>query len=116
MYPYYCLEIDAGGLLLDYEVSYPRLYQNEWQWPKGSLTYELTTTDSGYEVSGKIQLSTLQTLGILKDKRMTVGLFRAEIVDVINQEPEYRWISWVDPKSPEVNFHVPTTFGAMLFE
>ncbi|UXX80987.1 hypothetical protein N7E81_07730 [Reichenbachiella carrageenanivorans] len=23
MYPYYCLELDAGGLLLDYEVSFP---------------------------------------------------------------------------------------------
>ncbi|UXX80988.1 hypothetical protein N7E81_07735 [Reichenbachiella carrageenanivorans] len=46
---------------------------------------------------------------------MLVGLYRAEILAIVEDRPEYRWISWVDPKSPTIDFHVPTTFGKFIF-
>ncbi|MFC0773555.1 carbohydrate-binding family 9-like protein [Terrimonas alba] len=116
MSPYYCLELDASGRILDYSAAYYRKMNYNWQWPKGQLVVKTSRTQDGYIVETAIGIQSLKELGLLKGNRLQAGLFRAECKDINNGKADLRWISWVKPQSAEPDFHIPSAFGTLKLE
>lgn len=116
MSPYYCLEMDAAGRTLDYAATYYRQMQYNWDWPKEQLIIKTTRTDNGYRIEAAIGMATLQQLGLLKNQQLLAGVFRAECTSLQNGKASFRWITWIDPKTPQPDFHVPAAFGTLVLE
>ena len=114
MNPYYCLEMDPKGRILDYISRFYRDSDFSWSWPKGHLDVQATIKKDGYLVEGKISLSSLRDLGILADDQtMDAGLFRGDYYHKNKYKTAVRWISWVIPKAEEPDFHIPSAFGKL---
>lgn len=112
--PYYCLEMDARGRILDYVTKYYRDFDYDWQWPENdNLKVEASENENGYVVEGAISLSSLKELGLLKDNTLEVGLYRGYCMQLPNPEAKLRWISWVKPNSEKPDFHIPSSFGIL---
>ncbi len=112
--PYYGLEMDPRGEVLDYEARHHR--QMNWAWSCEGLTVQASRTVSGYLVEGSIARSTLAKLGCLHQEEkgyyLRAGLYRAEFSHDPAGGPVIEdWMSWVDPQVPTPDFHVPTSFG-----
>jgi len=115
--PYYCLEMDARGRVLDYVTRYYRDFDYEWQWPgTDNLDVKASENKNGYVVEGAIRLSSLKDLGLLKNNVLEAGLYRAYCMQLPNPQAELRWISWVNPAVKEPDFHIPSSFGFLKFE
>lgn len=70
----------------------------------------------GYTVEGKIALSELRRLNLLKANNvMRVGIFRAEFTKT-TKAFSMQWISWVKPNTQEPDFHVESAFGEFIFQ
>lgn len=113
MSPYFCLEMDAAGRVLDYEAHYYRKMNFNWQWPENGLSVASTQSANGYTVEGSISLASLKALGILDKGRMLTGLFRGECVELNGKNADLKWISWINPGTPKPDFHVPSAFGVI---
>ncbi len=92
-----------------------------------------STSEKGYVVEGRIPLATLVELGfprLAPGARIVCGLYRAEfshdrsgkrvvVKETIHNRgrkldgppPLEEWMSWIDPKTPEPDFHVPSSLG-----
>src|SRR5687768_14893561 len=116
MSPYYCLELDASGRVLDYSAAYYRKMNYNWQWPKEQLIVKTSRTPDGYIVETAIGIQSLKELGLLKDNSLQAGLFRAECKGIKNGRADLRWISWIKPQSAEPDFHIPSAFGILILE
>jgi hypothetical protein len=116
MSPYYCLELDASGRVLDYSAIYYRKMNYNWQWPKGQLIVKASETKGGYVVEAAISIQSLKELGLLKDNRLQAGLFRAECKGIQNGKADLRWISWIKPQSAQPDFHIPSAFGVLILQ
>lgn len=115
MSPYYCLEIDPQGRVLDYKADYYRIFNRNWQWPDDLALNALINKDH-YLIAGRFKLDTLREMKILKDQSMEIGLYRGHCIDIKDDIGEIRWSTWVDPQTPEPDFHVPNSFGRMILE
>ena len=111
MSPYYCLEMDAEGRVLDYEAHFYRKVDFNWKWPDSGLSVSSSESVNGYVVEGSISLASLKKLGILKDGSMSAGLFRGECVSLNGKNADIKWISWINPMKTKPDFHVPSAFG-----
>ena len=131
MKEYFCFEVDSRGRAFDYRGSYYRRLDTKWQF--AGLETKGGPVPKGYEVEGRIPLKSLAGLGFLALRpgaRIRCGLYRAEFshdrsgrpVDqkeslhnlgrkVEGPPPIEEWISWVDPKTKEPDFHVPASLG-----
>jgi hypothetical protein len=132
MEKYYNLEIDSRGRTLDCRNSYYR--KSDPTWSCKGLETAGVRLDKGYAVEGRIPLVTLVEMGLPKLKpgeRILCGLYRAEFSHdrsgkpVVQKEtihnrgrrppegppPIEEWMSWIDPKTPEPDFHVPASLG-----
>jgi len=116
MSPYYCLEMDASATVLDYTADYYRQMHYEWQWPKEALLIASSRTKEGYTLEAAISINALKKFGLLKNKEMQAGLFRAERTGTENGKAVLKWISWIDPKSATPDFHIPAAFGLLKLE
>ena len=117
--PYYCLEMDARGRVLDYVTRYYRDFDYEWSWPESKdLDVKASVNTNGYVVEGAVKLSSLEGLGLLKDGVLEAGLYRGYCMKLPegNKEADLRWISWVKPDSKEPDFHIPSSFGRLKLE
>ncbi|HET9486853.1 MAG TPA: carbohydrate-binding family 9-like protein [Chryseosolibacter sp.] len=114
--PYYCLEIDPLGRVLDYEATYHRNFDTKWSWPPGHLVIKTAKRKKGYTVEVAISKTSLKELGLLKDNVIQAGLFTAECFQKEDGEPEFKWISWVKPASKTPDFHIPSSFGVLQLE
>jgi len=131
MKKYYCLEIDPRGRVLDYSGSYYR--QLDMKWRCEGLEAVGKTTEGGYVIEGRIPRITLMLMGA--DGRFLCGLYRAEFSHDRSGKPVEQketlhhrgrkfdgvppienWISWIDPKTPEPDFHVPSSLGWLRIE
>ena len=75
--------------------------------------------EKGYCVEAALPIETLEKLGLLNktsDGLMQTGLFRAEYKSTADAKPEEHWMSWVDPVTPEPDFHVPSAMGIFSLE
>lgn len=114
--PYYCLELDPAGRVLDYEATYYRKFDSAWSWPRGQMTLKTFTSRNGYSVEFAISMRSLKQLGLLKDHRLEAGLYRADAVREGNNIDNFKWVSWVTPDSKTPDFHIPSSFGLLLLE
>lgn len=112
--PYYSLEMDALGRILDSEGKFNEYIDLDWNWPDGHILVKAAIKDEGYWVEGKI---TFESLGRLKlyenDNILRAGLYRGEYEKDVNNKIKPKWISWVSPDSPVPNFHIPSSFGLL---
>lgn len=128
---YYCAEIDSRGRLFDYHGSYYRQIDPKWNWPK--LEAKAAAIDGGYTVEGRIPLAAFESIGFPRLEpgvKIRCGLYRAEFSHdssgrpveqretihnrgrrIDGPPPLEEWISWVDPKTDEPDFHIPASFG-----
>jgi hypothetical protein len=131
MKDYYCLEVDSKGRTFDYRGAYPRKLD-----PKGKfegLEARAASRPGGYEVEGLIPVKTFAALGfpaLRPEAKIRCGLYRAEFshdrsgrpvkpeasihtmgLTLDGPPPIEEWLSWVDPKTPEPDFHVPGSMG-----
>jgi hypothetical protein len=132
---YYCFEVDSRGRAFDYRGSYYRHLDTKWK--VEGLETKATPLPKGYEIEGRILLKSLAALGfpaIHPGVKIRCGLYRAEFSHdrsgrpVEQKEslhnlgrtlegppPIEEWISWVDPKTKEPDFHVPASLGWLEF-
>ena len=113
---YYCLEMDATGRTLDYRASFYRKMDYAWSWPANQFVIKTSATAHGYIVEIAISIQSLNDLGLLQNKRLQAGLFRAERKTVQGGYNSFHWISWVKPNSPQPDFHIPSAFGRLVLE
>ena len=113
MQPYYCLEMDPKGRILDYKANFYRQFDRNWQWPE-SLNIQTKIEKQHYNLQGKISLSVLDKLGILKNNKIEVGVYRGHCIELKDSKAIIKWISWVDPKTKKPDFHVPSSFGVFI--
>lgn len=128
---YYGFEIDPRGRAYDYSCAYYRKRDTDWTCP--GLETKASQTPSGYVVEGRIPLESLVDLGFPRLRpgvRILCGLYRAEFSHDLSGKPVEQketihnhgrkldvpppieeWISWIDPKTPEPDFHVPSSLG-----
>ena len=130
---YFCFEIDSRGRAYDYAGSYCRRFDPRWSFP--GLETAAATFPGGYVVEGRIPLASLEQLGFPRLRpgvTIRCGLYRAEFSHdrsgrpvepketihnrgrkSVGQPPIEHWISWVDPQTPEPDFHVPSSLGRL---
>lgn len=128
---YYAVEVDSRGRAFDYRGSYYRQLDSTWKW-KG-LDTAGTLLPDGYVVEGRIPLASFERLGFPRLRpgvKIRCGLFRAEFSHDRRAKPNVlrpsihtrgrqldgppiiqEWMSWVDPRTEEPDFHVPTSLG-----
>ena len=116
MTPYYCLEMDASGRVLDYKADYYRIMHYDWHWPDGQLKIKTTRTKDGYILEAAVSIQSLKDLGLLQNNRLTAGIFRAECKGFVNGRADLHWISWIKPSATEPDFHIPSAFGTLLLQ
>ena len=114
MNPYYALEMDALGRVLDTEGRFHRNIDYEWNWPAGQLVLQASRDQEGYFVEGSISFASLRQLGMYKDDQLLkAGLYRGEYVTDDKGDIITKWISWVMPDSETPDFHIPSSFGLL---
>ena len=114
--PYYSLELDALGRILDTEGIFYKKVDFDWTWPDDGLEVKASIDKSGYWVEGRISFASLRTLGLYNDGILRTGLYRAEYVTQKDGVIRPQWISWVHPESETPNFHIPSSFGILKLE
>ena len=75
--------------------------------------------DGGYSVQGSISLDELASLGCIHEgksggRELIAGAYRAEFHRDDEGQVIQDWISWVDPKVPKPDFHIPGSFGRFV--
>ena len=113
MNPYYSLEMDALGRILDTEGRYYRQIDLDWTWPSGHLDVIAARDEKGYWVEGKISFESLRMLGMFEKDHLKAGLYRGEYIPLENGQQEVKWISWIQPDSETPDFHIPSSFGTL---
>ncbi len=110
--PYYGFEINPHGVTLDYEARFHRQFNRDWSC-KG-LIVGSQRSETGYSLEAAIPLDAMAQVGYDLRQRNTwrAGLYRAEAVP--SGESDFHWSCIVDPQKPEVDFHIPETFGEMV--
>jgi hypothetical protein len=102
---YYCIEMDPVGHILDYSAQYYRKFDEDWNFTKVKIAAQFTPR--GYIVEGGISLSELEKTGIKES--FSLGIFRADFRST--KTDDVVWYSWIKPKSPSPDFHIPSALG-----
>ena len=90
-------------------------FDRNWKWPD-SLFLKTNILDGHYTVEGKISLSTLNKLGLIKDNELEIGIYRGHCTELVGENATIEWSTWVDSKTDEPDFHVPASFGKVKLE
>lgn len=114
--PYYCLEIDPLGRVLDYIGTYHRKFDFNWSWPAGHLSIHAERHKEGYNVQAAISKASLSKLHLLNDNTLQAGIFRGDCFPQDDGKLHFKWISWVRPDSETPDFHIPSSFGLLRLE
>ncbi len=111
--PYYALEMDPRGDVLDYRANYYR--EMDWDWVCKGLQTTATQNQAGYVVEGSIPMLTLEQCLHEDDEGLYLiaGLFRGEFSHGEPGQVIENWISWVNPQVSQPDFHVPSAFGKL---
>ena len=113
--PYYCLEMDPDGRILDYEAHYYRNINKLWSWPYGQLKIITKKNIDSYVVQGHISIKSLKNLNLWNDGYVQAGLFRGDCISLDGRKAVLKWVSWVHPETKDPDFHVASSFGELHF-
>ncbi|MFY0605085.1 MAG: hypothetical protein JXR10_00120 [Cyclobacteriaceae bacterium] len=108
--PYYGLEIDSLGRILDFKANYHRQFDYQWKWPKSALTIETNISSSCYCVIITLQKDFLEELKLIKNNQIQCGIYRGRPTG----HGDFEWFTWIDPKTKIPDFHLPESFGTIL--
>jgi hypothetical protein len=114
--PYYCLEMDPLGRVYDNQAEFKRKFNPDWTWPASDFIIKTSQSKEGYIVEIAISKSSLTSLGLLRDKKLHAGLYRAECVKLVDNKATMKWISWIRPDSTVPDFHIPSSFGVLYLQ
>ena len=109
---YYTLEMDPRAWVFDAHGRQYRKIDSNWNWP--GLQLAASRTEEGYILEGRIPMASFAELGLWQDdahRRLRCGVFRAEFAHAADGRIRQNWISWIQPDSPEPDFHIPSAFG-----
>ena len=116
MEPYYGIEIDPKGRVHDYSIIYYRDFDGKWN--LDGLETKATQNDKGYVVEGLIPMKFLRDNKLINENNvMNAGVYRAEFSTPKKEgeDPIMSWISWIDPKTENPDYHVASSFGEFRF-
>jgi hypothetical protein len=114
--PYYGLEMDPLGRVMDYKAEYYRKFDSNWSWPAGEMVIKTDLRKDGYTVELAFSKKSLKAMGLLKWKRLLAGLYRGNCIALSGDKATLKWISWVRPDLPTPDFHIPSSFGILMLE
>jgi len=109
--PYFCLEMDASGRLMDFKAHPNKDFNFDWKWPKKDLDIKTSKDEISFTVEGRISIQSLRELNLIEDNIIEAGVYRAKFSKNEKQEYEPTWISWVNPNTETPNFHIASSFG-----
>ena len=112
--PYYCLEMDTAARIMDFQAKPNWDFDFNWKWPKGDLKVIASKVENSFTVEGRISIASLTELNLIQNNGIEAGVYRAKFSKDENQNYKPTWISWVDPNTPEPNFHIPSSFGKFI--
>jgi hypothetical protein len=112
--PYYCLEIDTAGRVMDFKARPDKDFDFDWKWPKKDLEITTSKDEISFTVEGRISIQSLKDLNLIQNNTIEAGVFRAKFAQNTNQEYEPTWISWVNPNTETPNFHIASSFGKFI--
>jgi len=112
MNPYMTLEIDSEGRLFDAAGVKPGKVDKLWDWPVDAIQIESSKNQHSYTVEGKLNLSSLRSMNLVKTDTIDCGIMRAEY----SSGNDVQWITWIDPKTESANFHHPNIFGRLILQ
>ena len=112
--PYYCLEMDTAARIMDFEAKPNKDFDFNWNWPKDDLEVKASRQEDSFTVEGRISLASLKALNLIQDNSIETGVFRAKFSKDEKQNYQPTWISWVNPNTPEPNFHIASSFGKFI--
>lgn len=116
MNPYYCLEIDTQGRVMDF-IAYPdKNFDFNWNWPKNDLIVKSSVKANSFIVEGSISIESLKSLRLIKNNRIETGIFRAKYIKNQNKSFIPNWITWVNPNTETPNFHIASSFGVLTLK
>lgn len=111
--PYFCVEMAPNGDAYGYRARTYRKFDDAFAFQGLELATQLS--GANYWVEGSLPLSTLRELGVLKAgaREFFAGLYRAEFSRLPDGSVHPGWMSWVDPQTPQPDFHLPSSFGVL---
>jgi hypothetical protein len=112
--PYYCLEMDTSARIMDFKAKPNKDFDFEWKWPKDDLQVRSSKDKNSFTVEGRISIASLKELNLIQNNSIETGVFRAKFSLVENLQYDATWISWVNPNTPEPNFHIASSFGKFI--
>lgn len=112
--PYYCLEMDTAARIMDFEAKPNKDFDFNWNWPKEHLEVKSSKEENSFIVEGRISIVSLKELNLIQNNTIEAGVYRAKFSKDEKQNYEPTWISWVNPNTPEPNFHIATSFGKFI--
>ena len=116
MSPYYCIEIDTSGRIMDF-IAYPnKKFDFNWNWPKNELKVKSSVKSNSFTVEGSISIKSLKNLNLIKNNTIQTGVFRAKYLKSLKEDFEPNWITWVNPNTETPNFHIASSFGLFILK
>ena len=111
--PYYCLEIDPTGRVMDFMAFPNKQFDFTWSWPSHYLTVHSIKKADAFTVEIRISKKSLRELSLLKGNNLETGIYTAKYH--INEQNLYEptWITWVNPITDSPNFHTASSFGIL---
>lgn len=114
--PYYCLEIDTAGRIMDFKAHPDKDFDFSWKWPKKDLQVKTSRDQTSFSVAGQISMQSLSDLNLIQNNTIEAGIFRAKFSLVENLQYQPTWISWVNPNTETPNFHIASSFGKFVLK
>ena len=112
--PYYCLEMDTAARIMDFEARPNWDFDFNWKWSRKHLEVKATKEENSFIVEGRISIASLKELNLIQNNTIEAGVYRAKFSKDENQNYQPTWISWVNPNTPEPNFHIASSFGKFI--
>lgn len=112
--PYYCLEMDTAARIMDFKAKPNKDFDFNWKWPENNLEVTSSKDQNSFTVEGRISITSLKELNLMRNNTIEAGVYRAKFSKDDNQNYQPTWISWVDPNTPEPNFHIAASFGKFI--
>ncbi|WP_017497335.1 sugar-binding protein [Flavobacterium sp. WG21] len=112
--PYYCLEMDTAGRLMDFRARPNKEFDFEWKWPKNDFEIKTSKDEISFTVEGRISIKSLKELNLIHNNTIEAGVFRAKFLENEKRQYEPTWISWVNPDTETPNFHIASSFGKFI--
>jgi hypothetical protein len=106
--------MDTSARIMDFKAKPNKDFDFNWKWSKEDLEVISSKYENSFTVEGRISIASLKELNLIQNNTIETGVFRAKFSLTENLQYEPIWISWVDPNTPEPNFHIASSFGKFI--